>query len=57
MNLSMKLHDLGLKCKSLSKDHEYYINDSEFNDILKLIDDIKVYEVGEDSITSIITKK
>jgi hypothetical protein len=57
MNLSMKLHDLGLKYKSLSKDHEYYINDSEFNDILKLIDDIKVYEVGEDSITSIITKK
>ena len=46
-----------LKNKSLSKDHEYYINDSEFNDILKLIDDIKVYEVGEDSITSIITKK
>jgi|SanBayMetagenome_1026888.scaffolds.fasta_scaffold27459_1 hypothetical protein len=46
-----------LKNGSLSKNHEYYINDFEFNNLLKLIDDIKVYEVGEDSITSIITKK
>lgn len=46
-----------LKNGTLSKDNEYFVNEHEFNHLLSLINTINIYEVGEDSITSIITKK
>jgi hypothetical protein len=49
------LHDL--KNKKLSENNQYHISLSEFNNLLNSIESIEIFEVGEDSITSLIIKK
>lgn len=46
-----------LKNCELSKDNQYYITPLEFDYLLTLIDSVEIYELGNDSITSIIRKK
>ena len=46
-----------LKNKNLSSDNQYHITISDFNKLLSIIESIEIYELGEDSITSLIIKK
>jgi hypothetical protein len=46
-----------LKNKEISEDNEYFITKSEFYNLLSQIKSIDIYEIGEDSITSVIIKK
>jgi hypothetical protein len=46
-----------LKNKKISEDNQYFITKLEFDKLLSQIESIDIYEIGDDSITSIIIKK
>lgn len=45
-----------LQSKKISENNDYFFSQTEFDEILTLIDTIEIFEVGEDSITSLIKK-